>query len=59
MEFLELVRCPYGVLVPVRQRTLPRDLRKTRVLLAKMTAPALVIWGERDRFLSRPVPYRL
>jgi pimeloyl-ACP methyl ester carboxylesterase len=34
-------------------RALLRNLRETRALLERIEAPVLVIWGERDRFLSR------
>jgi epoxide hydrolase 4 len=34
-------------------RALLRYPRETRALLQKVEAPVLVIWGERDRFLSR------
>jgi pimeloyl-ACP methyl ester carboxylesterase len=34
-------------------RALLRNMRETRALLERIEAPVLVIWGERDRFLSR------
>ena len=34
-------------------RALLRNPRQTRALLAKIEAPVLVLWGERDRFLNR------
>ena len=34
-------------------RALPRNPREMRALLQRVEAPVLVIWGEKDRFLSR------
>ena len=44
-----------GVLTAILNyyRALLRHPRETRALLKRIEAPVLVIWGERDRFLSR------
>jgi len=53
-RYIEAIAQP-GVLTATINyyRALLRNPRETRALLRRVEAPVLVIWGERDRFLSR------
>jgi pimeloyl-ACP methyl ester carboxylesterase len=53
-RYIEAIARPGGLTATINYyRALLRYPGQTRALLQKVEAPVLVIWGERDRFLSR------